>query len=156
VALVRGFNHFNVCVADMDRSLGFWQRGLGLELLGRGTVEYAHLDRIVGLADTRIEWAELRLPAGGLIELFRYHRPQGRPVRGGVNDPGTTHVCLEVEGLDELVARLHALGVPSRAPQPVEIPWGDWKGVRSIYLVDPDGVTVELVEMPPGGGPGAG
>ena len=62
---VVSFNHFNVTVSDMDRSLGFWQDLLGLELLGRGVVEYPHLDRIVGLENTRIEWAELALPGGG-------------------------------------------------------------------------------------------
>jgi hypothetical protein len=33
--------------------------------------------------------------------------------------------------------------------EPVEInEAGDWDGVRSVYLLDPDGVTIELVERP--------
>jgi len=33
--------------------------------------------------------------------------------------------------------------------EPVEIREdGDWDGVRALYAVDPDGVTVELVERP--------
>ena len=60
---VLAFNHFSATVADMDRALSFWHGVLGLELLGRGVVEYEHLDRIVGLSDTTIEWAELKIPA---------------------------------------------------------------------------------------------
>ena len=147
---VVAFNHFNVTVSDMDRSLVFWRDLLGLELLGRGIVEYPHLDEIVGLRDTRIEWAELALPGGGMIEVFRYHRPVGSAVRPRIPDPGCTHVCLEVEGLDRLVERLRDAGVNTRSRRAVRIPFGDWKDVKSIYVQDPDGVTVELIEKPVG------
>ena len=62
---VTGFNHFNAAVSDMGAALGFWRDLLGLELLGRGVVEYDYLDQIVGLTGTRIEWAELALPPPG-------------------------------------------------------------------------------------------
>ena len=143
-----GFNHFSATVADMSRALGFWRDLLGLELLGQGVVEYQYLDQIVGLDGTRIEWAELALPGGGLIELFHYLSPAGRPLAGGVNDPGKTHLCLEVEELDGLLATLHAAGVSSASPEPVEIPRGNWQGFRCGYVFAPDGVVVELVERP--------
>ena len=145
---VVGLNHFNVTVSDMDRSLAFWHGLLGLDLLGRGIVEYPHLDEIVGLDNTRIEWAELALPGGQMIEVFRYHRPVGSAVRPEIPDPGCTHVCLEVQGLDQLVGRLQDAGVDTRSRRAVRIPFGDWKDVRSIYVQDPDGVTVELIEKP--------
>jgi len=147
---VVAFNHFNVTVSDMDRSLVFWRDLLGLDLLGRGIVEYRHLDEIVGLSNTRIEWAELALPGGGMIEVFRYHRPAGSAVRVRIPDPGCTHVCLEVQGLDRLVERLRDAGVETRSSRAVRIPFGDWKDVKSIYVQDPDGVTVELIEKPTG------
>lgn len=145
---VLAFNHFSAAVADMDRALGFWQEALGLELIGRGVVEYEHLDRIVGLPGTKIEWAELKIAGGGLVELFRYLSPPGTPVTGNVNDPGRTHLCLEVENLDGLMARIHEAGYRTVNPAPVTIPRGDWEGFRSIYAVAPDDVVVELVERP--------
>lgn len=147
---IAGFNHFGACVSDMGRALGFWRDLLGLELLGQGVVEYDHLDQIVGLKGTRIEWAELALPGGGIVELFRYLSPAGRPLAGGVNDPGRTHLCLEVAGLDGLLAKLHAAGVRSACPAPVQIPKGDWRGFRCVYVFAPDDVVVELVERPAG------
>lgn len=132
----------------MERSLFFWHELLGLRLLGRGTVEYEHLDRIVGLADTRIEWAELEVPGGGMVELFRYHRPAADRAISAVNSPGAVHICFEVVGLDGILARLHAAGVESMYPEAVEIPIGGWKGYRDVYVRDPDGVTVELTQRP--------
>jgi len=125
-----GFNHFGVTVGDMERALKFWCELLGLQLLGQGVVEYQYLDRIVGLDETRIEWAELALPKGGLIELFRYLNPAGKPVTGAVNDVGKTHLCLEVEDLDGLLGELHAAGIRSACREPVEIPRGNWRGFR--------------------------
>lgn len=143
------FGHVSVTVADMDRALAFWRDALGLELLGRGTVRKPHLDRIVGLPATAIEWAELTVPGGAVIELFHYLQPRGveRPI-AAPNDPGATHVCLEVEGIDEMFASLTAAGYATRSDEPIEIPDGDWRGWRDVYVESPDGVIVELSEPP--------
>ena len=42
--------------------------------------------------------------------MFRYLSPPGRPLAGSVNDPGKTHLCLEAEELDDLLATLQAAG----------------------------------------------
>jgi catechol 2,3-dioxygenase-like lactoylglutathione lyase family enzyme len=148
---VRRLDHVSLTVADLDRSLAFWRDALGLELLGRGEVTYPHLDRIVGApSPTTIEWADLAVPGGLVVELFRFRAPDGSPVRPDPWDPGSNHVCLAVDGLDALVERLHAAGYATRSPAAVEIPVGDWRGHRDIYVIDPDGFTVELTEGPRG------
>lgn len=146
-AKVVGFNHINVSVRDMDAALRFWQEALGLELLGRGRVRYQHLDVIVGQDGSDIEWAELRLPTG-LVELFRYHAPTGVPIDTTVINPGTAHVCLEVDDVRAMTSRLQRMGYRSEAAQPVRIPTGDWADWLCIYFHDPDGFTLELVQRP--------
>lgn len=149
---VTRLGHVSVTVADMDRSLSFWQEALGLRLIGRGIVRKPHLDRIVGLDETEIEWAELSVPGGSVIELFRYLNPRGsaRP-SAAPNDPGALHVCLEVTGVDDILHSLRAAGYLPRSDAPVEIPDGDWRGWRDIYVESPDGVIVELSEPPVSG-----
>lgn len=145
---VTRFNHFNVSVADMDASIRFYHNVLGLKLRGRGKVRYRHLDEIVGLEGTDIEWAELDIPGGGLIELFRYAHPEGEIVDPTVNNRGTTHLALEVSDIDMAFADLVAAGVPVASRRPVEVPFGDWAGWRCLYARDPDGVTIELSQPP--------
>lgn len=142
-------NHVSLTVTDIDASLAFWRDVLGLSVLGRGVVEYDHLDRISGVGHTRIEWAELAIPSGTILELFRYLEPEGHPITFEPADPGSMHICLEVDGLDLLVGQIHQSGYATRSPQPVEIPFGDWKGFRDIYVTGPDGAIVELTEAPP-------
>ena len=142
------FNHFNVSVSDMDRSIGFYRDVLGLNLRGRGVVRYQHLDRIIGLEGTEIEWAELDIPGGGMIELFRYVHPTGSPVDPAVNNSGTTHFALEVSDIDLAYADLARAGARIQSSAPVTIPFGDWAGWRCLYARDPDGVTIELSQPP--------
>ena len=38
-----------------------------------------------------------------------------------------------------------------RSQQPIEIPWGPYKGGWAGYVRDPDGITIQLMQHPPGG-----
>jgi catechol 2,3-dioxygenase-like lactoylglutathione lyase family enzyme len=149
---VRAVDHLGLTVADMERSLAFWSGLLGCTPKGRGTVEWEHLDRLVGIPGTRIEWAELALPGGGVVELQQYHRPPGASVpAGGEGDPGRSHLALRVDDLDELVEALRAAGARLRTEAPVRLERGAYAGWRAIYAYDPDGYGLELMEAPAGG-----
>ena len=62
---------------------------------------------------------------------------------------GNAHLCLETEDIEVDYARLrdHA---QFRSAEPVEIPWGPYKGGRVCYLRDPDGISVEPCSRPAG------
>jgi catechol 2,3-dioxygenase-like lactoylglutathione lyase family enzyme len=147
MAAVTGMDHFGATVSDIERALAFWRDLLGLEEVGRGVVEWEHLDRLVALAGTRIEWVELRIPGGGTVELSRYHRPQGEPVAPGQeNEPGRSHLSLLVDDLAATLSGLRAAGVRARTDEPVDIPVGAYAGGKAAYVFDPDGVEIELIE----------
>lgn len=147
MARITGVDHVGVTVSDVDRSLEFWRDLLGLAVTGRGVVEWEHLDRLVALPDTKIEWCELALPGGGKVELSQYHRPVGEAVSpGGENEPGRSHVSLLVDDLAEMLAMLRSNGVRARTEDPVDIPLGAYEGGKAAYVFDPDGVELELIE----------
>jgi catechol 2,3-dioxygenase-like lactoylglutathione lyase family enzyme len=141
-------NHVSVTVQDLDRSLRFYRDLLDLPVLGRGDIAAPHLDRIIGLGPVRLLWAELDLGAGQILELFQYLEPPGQPLEQRTADPGSTHLALNVTDIHQIHARLQQAGVTTRS-EPVQIPSGDWAGAWSIYTLDPDGVTVELVQDAP-------
>src|ERR1700758_20029 len=112
---VQRLGHVGLTVRDLDASLAFWRDHLRLRELGRGLVEWEHLDRIIGLDGTQIEWAELELPGGVILELFAYRQPAGVPLPpGAMNRPGMTHICLEVDHIEQVVERLAAAGYQAR------------------------------------------
>ncbi|HEV8089870.1 MAG TPA: VOC family protein [Actinomycetota bacterium] len=147
MARITGVDHVGVTVSDVDRSLGFWRDLLGLVVTGRGVVEWEHLDRLVALPGTKIEWCELALPGGGKVELSQYHRPVADAVAPGEeNEPGRSHVSLLVDDLTEMLAVLRSNGVRARTDDPVDIPLGAYEGGKAAYVFDPDGVELELIE----------
>lgn len=64
-------------------------------------------------------------------------------VRGRAIDPLRLMINLAVEDIDKSFMRLRKLGVPfTRPPEPE--PWGGWIATLS----DPDGNTVQLLQLP--------
>jgi catechol 2,3-dioxygenase-like lactoylglutathione lyase family enzyme len=151
VAAITGIDHFGVTVMDIERSLAFWRDQLGLSVTGRGVIEWEHIDRLVALDDTQIEWVDLDIPGGGMVELSRYHRPVGSPAAPGEeNEPGRSHISLLVDDLTGMLGRLREAGVRARTTEPVDIPVGSYAGGKAAYIFDPDGVEIELIERRPG------
>ena len=62
---------------------------------------------------------------------------------------GNAHLCLVTEDIHADFERLRACGVPH--PEPVQIPWGPYAGGWACYFRDPDGISIELLQAPPGG-----
>jgi catechol 2,3-dioxygenase-like lactoylglutathione lyase family enzyme len=141
-------DHVSVTCADLERSIAFYRDGLGLPFLGRGESGEPELSTVSGFPGTEIRWAELDLGGGQLLELLEYVQPRGEPLAQRTCDPGSGHIGLGVEDVGAMHARLVTLGADVRS-EPVELTEeGDWNGVRTLYLADPDGVTIELVERP--------
>jgi catechol 2,3-dioxygenase-like lactoylglutathione lyase family enzyme len=61
-------------------------------------------------------------------------------------DAGSAHLCFTSDNLDADVARLQAAGVVFRS-LPVETTSGPNRGGRGVYVEDPDGNAVEIVQV---------
>ncbi|MDR1599980.1 MAG: VOC family protein [Oscillospiraceae bacterium] len=124
---VKGLSHIGVIVSDMDRSIAFYQDALGFTLDKRETLD----------GGTRLAF----LSAGTcIIELIQ---------RAGGNVPAAPgpvdHICLDVEGIDDLVERLRAKGVVFLSDK-VNTLSGGLAGFRNIFLTGPDGERLEFFE----------
>ena len=63
-----------IVVADLEAAIAFFT-DLGLELVGRATVEGSNVDRLVGLDGVTSEIAMMRTADGQGIELDTFHTP---------------------------------------------------------------------------------
>ena len=147
-AAVRTLNHVSVTTRDLDRSLAFYQGLLGLPVLESGVSESPQLREIIGLGPVTLRFAELDLGGDQFLELFEYV-PAGSPLSQQTRDPGCVHFAVAVDDARAVNERLVAAGVTVRSG-PVVLTTGAWVGVKAFYCVDPDGVTVEILEFPAG------
>lgn len=140
-------DHIGFAVADLDRSSEWYGRLLGDEPVVRTAVGPGYIGEIVGYPECRMEWALWRLPGGTMLELIHYLVPGSAQVDMETYNVGNGHLCLVTDDLDGDYERMrdHA---ELRSAVPVEIPAGPYQGARVCYMRDPDGITVELIELP--------
>ena len=148
----KGLDHVGFAVDDLDRSIAFYEVLLGTPLLLKKTWDVPYVGVIVGYPNVVMDGGFFQLPNGVILELVEYNAPFTGTVDMESYNAGNAHLCLTTEDMDADYARMRAAGYDTfRSPEPVVIPWGPYKGGRACYLRDPDGVSIELMELPPGG-----
>ncbi len=146
MAAVTGFFHGGITVHEMGRSLVFYRDGLGLELEFDRILDAPYLKTVLGLEFDHIRAVYLRIPGGGFVELLEFVGIERLPAISRPCDYGAGHLCLYVDDVQAMHARLAALGFVARSEHIVEITAGPNLGARSCYMIDPDGYAVELFQ----------
>ena len=149
MAGVTGFFHGGITVKDMDKSLDFYHRGLGLPIKFDRLLDGPYLNVVLGLNHRAIRAVYLDIPGGGYVELLEYQGIERFDASSRPCDFGGGHLCLYVEGIDEISSRMFAMGYTARSKDCVDITAGPNTGARSLYLKDPDGYYIELFQKPP-------
>ncbi|MFZ1221457.1 MAG: VOC family protein [Chthoniobacterales bacterium] len=141
-------DHTGFTVADLERSLAFWRDVLGLELSHRAHQKGELAEQITGVAGAEILIAVLKAP-GHKIELLEYRAPADRRRQNDRRpcDLGAVHLALTVDNLDEILDRIAASGWRA-AGKPQTLTAGPNAGKRVIYVRDPDGTTIEFMQLP--------
>ena len=126
---IKGMDHLALTVRDLPAAVNFYHKTLGLELLN--AEEYA--------AGTR-SFLSVRL-GDTLIDLFPAKPGTPAPEqRGALN-----HFCLHLEtnlNWEEFVAHVKSLGLQIVTESRHN--WGSFGYGDSVYVLDPDGNSVEL------------
>jgi glyoxylase I family protein len=140
-------DHTGITVSNLERSLAFWRDVLGFELshIAHQTGELAQ--EITGVAGAEIKLAVLKTPAGHKIELIEYLAPPDRE-HADVRpcDVGHVHVALLVDDLDTIVEKIAGSGWKA-AGEPQTLKMGPNAGKRVVYVRDPDGTTIEFMQV---------
>lgn len=139
-------HHVGITVADLDRSLAFWEALLEVQARDRQVLQGPQLATMVGYPDACIERCWIDLPSGVVLELLRYVGREDAAYDPGTAHPGNVHVCLRVPDMDAAHAHAVACGATPVSPQPITVAAGPRAGTRLAYVRDPDGVTIELVQ----------
>ena len=150
--MIRRVHHTSFTVSDMERSLAFYRDLLGMEVIGDQGGKGGYLAEVVGFPDVdmRVVFVRPTPDSAELLELIEYRSPKGTPADFRTCNPGSGHLCLVVEGIHAVYDRLRAAGVKFASDAPVAILAGRHRGGHTVYARDPDGVTIELIQLPAG------
>ena len=137
-------DHVGVVVDDLEAATAFFVE-LGMELEGKGPLEWRGAERVIGLDDVRQDIAMLRVPDGpGRVELAKFHRPKAittEPKDAPANTLGIRRVMFTVDDIEDVVARLrgHGAELVGEIAQYEDI-------YRLCYVRGPEGIIVGLAE----------
>lgn len=146
MASITKAHHMGLQVADLERSVAFYRDILGFEVIFAWNPQADYIREMVGYPDADIHAAVMRLPGTEVVlELLDYRNVDRAAVDTRTANPGTAHIAFFVDDLDTLYAQLQAKGVRSVSP-PVTPTIGPNQGGRAVYLLDPDGIRVELIQ----------
>jgi len=149
-------DHTGITVSDLERSLEFWRDVLGFELSHRAHQKGELAEQITGVPGAEILIAVVKAP-GHKIELLEYRAPADRRQRNRLRpcDVGSVHVALTVNNLDAVLDTIAASSWKA-AGQPQRLTGGPNAGKQVIYVRDPDGTTIELMQPSPAENPATG
>jgi len=141
-------DHTGITVSNLERSLAFWRDVLGFELSHRTHQIGEMAAEITGVPGAELSLAVLKAP-GHKIELLEYHAPNDRKETNPLRpcDVGFVHVALTVDDLDAVLERIAASGWRA-AGKPQTLTTGPNAGKRVTYVRDPDGTTIEFMQLP--------
>lgn len=151
--MIQSLWHVSFTVRDLERSVRWYTKVLGLEYVRGQEQANPYTARLVGFPDVHLKVAQLRIPGQALgrsqhhIELVEYVQPAGDAIPLETNRPGVGHWAFQVDDLRAEYNRLLALGVRFKSA-PNHITAGVNKDGWAVYLTDPDGITLELVQPP--------
>lgn len=147
--------HFAFTVRDIDRSVDWYTRVLGLRLVHRQRGDNPYTRQLVGIEDAVLEVAQFAIPATPsrysthMLELIQYVNGAGSDVTDlSVNRAGTAHIGFIVTDIHGKYQEMIENGVTFVNP-PVMVTEGANVGGYACYFRDPDGITLEIMQFAP-------
>jgi len=142
-------DHTGITVSNLEHSLAFWRDVLGFEFSHRAQQKGEMAEQITGVKGAELKLAVVKAPNGHKIELLEYFTLADRKKDASLRpcDVGHVHVALMVENLEPLLEKITTSGWKA-AGKPQRLTAGPNAGKRVIYVRDPDGTTIEFMEMP--------
>ncbi len=164
--------HLGREVGDLPDIVHFYSDLIGLGLVGPRTAplrfmvshplaEFAELGEDANAYDSVSRVSLLPIPgtaatAGGpqmTIEAIEIKGIRSRPYRPALSDPGASYLKLIVRDLDSTLAVLRSERVPVITVGGDPVALSGWPGmagqIRAVFVRDPDGYPVELMQVTP-------
>jgi catechol 2,3-dioxygenase-like lactoylglutathione lyase family enzyme len=141
-------DHTGITVSNLERSLKFWRDVLGFEFSHSAHQKGERPEQITGVKGAELKLAVVKAPGGHKIELLEYLAPINRKQHVDLRpcDVGSVHIALTVDNLDAVLQKIAASGWKA-AGKPQTLIAGPNAGKRVIYVRDPDGTTIELMQV---------
>lgn len=120
------FTYVGIRVTNLEKSIDFYTKLLGMKVLGRGKIE-----------QTRGETVALASEEGGFVLELNYYEENSPYNTKYIVGEGLDHLAFKVDDLDKALKEAQSAGY--RTVLEMNADGGRW-----AYIEDPDGIWIEL------------
>ena len=146
--MINGYFHSSYTVSNLDRSLKFYGETLGIENVRAQVSDQAYLPLVTGVKGCSLKIGFFQVEGDPtLLELVEYVAAKGPAAGTGFGVVGSPHLCWSVDNLDLYLKKLQQKGVQPLG-QPRLLRDGLFGEAIGTFVLDPDGLIVELIELP--------
>ena len=139
-----GLHHVALRVRDLEGAISFYRHVVDAEPVVLPFATSGPLAELIMGGPPGVAFKSCMLRIGhDYLELFEFEQPHDvvapvHPSRGNI-----LHICIRVTTVEDALRRAEELGGRRLWPD-VQL-WGD---ARAIYVADPDGNVIELIDTP--------
>ena len=126
------FDHTSIRTSNMDRSIDFYTRLMGLKLLSRREIKQTNAE-IAFLQDSEEKGARLELT---------YYRNQKKFIQADYEERLFDHIAFEIKDMNKTISKLRSEKV-TVTDEPYRL---GPAGPLIAFIEDPDGTLIELIE----------
>lgn len=144
---IQHFSHLGICVTSLHRSIAFYREVLGFVEVSKTAVG-AEIGPLIELHSADLQLRSHFMERDSMrIELMEFDapRPLGDGERSPFNTLGLTHLAIRVAATGPVLASVAQHG--GTVLEQTRVGQADI-GVELIYILDPDGVRIELIQLP--------
>lgn len=146
MATVTKAHHTGLSVRSLKESTKFYKEILGFEEVFSWNPQAEYIGKLTGYPQVNLNATILKMPGVDVfLELLEYSNVDLNEIDHGNANPGIAHLAFFVDDVDEWYQILISKGVKA-VSDPVTPTIGPNKGGRAVYMIDPDGIRVELIQ----------
>lgn len=148
--MIKQIAHVGVTVSDIDRSIAFYRDVLGLDFKGEMTMEGKETDLLFGRKNAKARVAYLNGSNHIMcppLELIQFIDQDIRKDEADLFKTSISEICFMTDDIWKVYEELKAKGVDFISePQGFDsTAYGFGKSI-AVYLRDPDGIIMELIQ----------
>lgn len=142
---MKSIRHMGIAVSNMTRSLDFYSRLFGLQIVKETNEGGHYISKLCDLPEDKSNIRTIKLAAddGNLIELIEYEYCLNPPDKNIMCQIRTCHIAFTVNDISAEYKRLNTAGISFLS----EPQFSPDSYAKVVFCRDPDGVFIELVEV---------
>lgn len=157
--MFKGIQHTGFITKNIDKCYEFYTKLPGVKVVFPLHIEDGNVvKKLTGYENAKIRNFYIQIGGDNInsqsdlgvarVEFIEYLEPIGKQLDLETNAGGNSHICILTDSIEEDYKKFKQMGLWISELVEIEYEEGGLKGVKLLYLRDPDGRSVELMQFP--------